>query len=109
MHESCVIVLTTFPADRDAESFARTLVEERLAACVNILSPMESIYRWHGAVEQACERQLVFKTTAARVEELRARMAALHPYEVPEMLVLSVTDGAETYLNWLRDSVAAAS
>jgi periplasmic divalent cation tolerance protein len=99
-----VIVLSTFPADQDASLLARTLVEERLAACVNVLPPMTSIYRWEGAVEQAAEHQLVMKTTAAKVEALKARIAELHPYDVPEVLVLSVSDGAASYLQWVYES-----
>lgn len=101
MPSSFVIVLTTFPADGDARALARTLVDERLAACVNVLPPMESIYRWQGAVEEARERQLVVKTTTARVAALEARIGELHPYDVPELLVLSVVDGAADYLEWL--------
>jgi periplasmic divalent cation tolerance protein len=99
-----VLVLTTFPADGDSEALARTLVSDRLAACVNILPPMRSIYRWKGAVEDASERQLVIKTTAARVPELQLRLKTLHPYEVPEFLVLPITEGSPDYLSWLTDS-----
>jgi periplasmic divalent cation tolerance protein len=101
---TAVIVLSTFPADQDAAALARALVDERLAACVNVLPPMTSIYRWEGAVEQASEHQLVIKTTAGRVEALKARIAELHPYDVPEILVLSVIDGAASYLKWVHDS-----
>lgn len=101
---SFVIVLCTFPAEGDAAALARTLVDERLAACVNVLPAMQSIYRWEGAVEEAAERQLVIKTTAARVEALQARLHALHPYDVPEFLVLPVTGGSEGYLRWLSSS-----
>ena len=109
MEPTFVIVLTTFPADGDISAFARTLVEERLAACVNVLPPMDSIYRWQGAVEQASERQIIMKTTAARAEDLKKRIVALHPYEVPEILILSVSDGARGYLNWITDSVATGA
>jgi periplasmic divalent cation tolerance protein len=100
------IVLTTFPADADADALARTLVGERLAACVNILPPMRSIYRWQGAVEEASERQLIIKTAASRVAALKRRLADLHPYDVPEILVLPVSDGGERYLEWIGDSVS---
>ena len=105
---SFVIALTTLPADADASELGRTLVAERLVACVNVLSPMQSIYRWQEAVEQASERQLIMKTAAARVEELQARLAALHPYEVPELLVLPVADGGAAYLAWLEESTSRA-
>jgi periplasmic divalent cation tolerance protein len=105
MHD-VVLVLTTFPLDPDeANAFARTLVEERLAACVNVHSPVISIYRWEGAIEEAVERQLTIKTTAARVEELKARIKELHPYDVPEILVVPVAGGGEEYLRWVMDSV----
>jgi periplasmic divalent cation tolerance protein len=103
---SFVIVLTTFPVAEDVTTLARTLVDERLAACVNVLPPMASIYRWEGAVEQAREHQLIVKTTAARVEALKARLTDLHPYDVPELLVLPLSDGGASYLNWITASVA---
>ena len=103
---SFVIVLTTLPADADAASVARTLVAERLVACVNVLPAMDSIYRWQGAVEQASERQLIMKTAGSRVEELKDRLLALHPYDVPEILVLPVAEGDDAYLQWLEDSTA---
>ena len=99
-----VIVLTTWPAEADAAPFARTLVEERLAACVNVLPPMRSIYRWEGAVEETTERQLIIKTTAVRVEALKARLSTLHPYDVPECLVIPITSGSDDYLRWLSES-----
>jgi periplasmic divalent cation tolerance protein len=100
-----VIVLTTVPAEGDVRTLARTLVDERLAACVNVLPEMISVYRWQGAVEHAAERQLVIKTTAERIDLLRARLAALHPYDVPEFLVLPVLSGSDRYLAWLAESV----
>ena len=103
-----VIVLSTFPADEDAAPLARALVEERLAACVNILPPMPSIYRWEGSVEQATEHQLIVKTTAARVDALRARLVELHPYDVPEIIVLPASTAARSYLDWVALSVAEA-
>ena len=99
------IVLTTLGADADAASLARTLVDERLAACVNVLPAMTSIYRWHGQVEQAREQQVVIKTTAARLPALEARLRQLHPYELPEFVVLSPASGSAAYLAWVRDSV----
>jgi len=105
MDAAAVIVLTTVPENLDAGAMARVLVEERLAACVNILPAMTSVYRWEGQVEEATERQLVIKTTNDAVSALRARLAGLHPYDVPEFLVLPVADGADTYLSWLRASV----
>jgi periplasmic divalent cation tolerance protein len=102
-----VIVLTTWPADQDPAIPSRTLVEEGLAACVNVLAGVQSTYRWQGAVEQAAERQLLIKTTAASLARLEARLNLLHPYEVPEFLVLSVTAGSAACLRWVRESTAA--
>jgi periplasmic divalent cation tolerance protein len=100
-----VIVLTTLGAQTDAAAFARVLVDERLAACVNILPPMTSIYRWKGAIEEDREQQLVIKTTSDRVDALEARFHELHPYDVPEFLVIGVSDGSPAYLEWLGESV----
>lgn len=109
MSSSFVIVLTTFPADANAEAWARRLVDERLAACVNILPPMQSIYRWEGAIDTATERQIIIKTTADRAEVLKARLLELHPYEVPEMLVLPVSSGGEAYLKWIADATSIST
>jgi periplasmic divalent cation tolerance protein len=100
-----VIVLTTLGAQTDAAAFARVLVGERLAACVNILPVMTSVYRWKGTIEEDREQQLVIKTTSDRVEALEARFHELHPYDVPEFLVIAVTGGSPAYLAWLGDSV----
>jgi periplasmic divalent cation tolerance protein len=108
MADENVIVLTTWPADADAEAFARTIVEERLAACVNLSAPLTSLYRWQGTIEQAAERQITIKTTRARVEALKVRLHELHSYEVPELIVLPIAAGSEAYLTWISDSTAAA-
>jgi periplasmic divalent cation tolerance protein len=107
---STVIILTTMPADPgdgklDAVALGRALVEEGLAACVNVLPPMESVYRWQGSVHQDAERQLVIKTRAERLDALQARLKMLHPYEVPEFLVLPVSAGSPSYLEWVKGSV----
>ena len=102
-----VIVLTTLPAEADGPAFSRTLVEERLAACASVLPVMVSVYRWKGGVEQDREQQLIIKTSAACVQALRARLQTLHPYDVPELLVIEVQDGSPGYLAWLLESVSA--
>jgi periplasmic divalent cation tolerance protein len=102
---SVSIVLTTLGAGADASALARTLVEERLAACVNILPGVTSVYRWKGQVEQDREQQLLIKTASGRVPALEARLRQLHPYELPEFLVLEVTGGSDAYRAWVRDSV----
>jgi len=99
-----VLVMTTLPADADAAAFARTLVEARLAACVNLLPPMESVYRWEGRVEQETERQLLLKTSRDRIPELWEQVRRLHPYDVPEFLVLPIVDGSDAYLKWIGES-----
>lgn len=101
-----VIVLTTLPADADAAGFGRTLVEERLAACVNVLPVMESVFRWEGKVERDAERQVILKTSRDRTAALWDRIRELHPYEVPEFVVLPILDGSDAYLRWLGDSTA---
>jgi periplasmic divalent cation tolerance protein len=103
-----VVVLTTLPGDGDADLLALTLVEERLAACVSVLPPMRSCYRWQGVVETADERQVLIKTKAANVAALERRVKELHPYEVPEFLVLNIEAGSPAYLSWLDESVGQA-
>lgn len=104
MNHEHVIVLTTLPIDADGPAFARGIVGERLAACVNLLPPMESIYRWEGAIEHESERQVVIKTSRERVVALWDRVRELHPYDVPEFLVLPVVDGNDAYLRWVVES-----
>lgn len=104
MNHEYVIVLTTLPADADGAAFARRLVEDRLAACVNLLPPMDSIYQWEGTVAHESERQVVMKTSRDRVAELWDRVREMHPYDVPEFLVLPIVDGNETYLRWIAES-----
>ncbi len=99
---SVVLVLTTVGDDVNAETLARTLVDERLAACVNLHGPMQSLYRWEGAVTTDAERQLVIKTTRDRLPDLEARLHALHPYTLPEFLVIEVAGGSGAYLDWVR-------
>ena len=103
MDPEYVLVLTTLPADADGEGFGRALVEERLAACVNVLSIMDSVYRWEGRVEQETERQVVMKTSRERVDALWDRVRELHPYEVPEFIVIPIADGSDAYLRWIGE------
>jgi len=99
------IVLTTIGADADAAALARTLVDERLAACVNVLPPMTSVYRWQGAIEQEREQQLVIKTTRGAIASLETRLRALHPYELPEFLVVHAAGASRAYRAWVAESV----
>ncbi len=96
------VVLVTSPDPVAAEGLARAAVEEGLAACANIVSGGVSIYRWEGEVRRDSEVLIVLKTTAAAAPELCARVAELHPYEVPEVLVLPVDSGYVPYLDWIR-------
>ena len=98
-------MLTTVAAEADAAALARTLVDERLAACVNILASMTSVYRWKCQVEQDREQQIVIKTTSERLAALEARVRQLHSYELPEFLVLSAEGGSAAYLAWVEDAV----
>jgi periplasmic divalent cation tolerance protein len=97
------IVLCTCGSRDEADSIASTLVNERLAACVNILPPVQSVYRWQGAVERADEILLVIKTTAARFSALRDRIQAIHSYDTPEIIAIEAAAGSERYLTWLGE------
>ena len=101
MSGEVVALLVTAPDEETGRRIARALVEERLAACVNVLPGVHSIYRWKGAVEEADEVMLVAKTRAERAAALAARVRALHPYELPEVVALPVTDGSRAYLRWV--------
>ena len=102
-------VTTTLP-DRDAANrIGRRLVEERLAACAQVVGPVASVYWWQGEVESAGEWYCHLKTTASRVDALIARIRELHPYETPEIVALPVTEGDAAYLRWIADSVTDAS
>jgi periplasmic divalent cation tolerance protein len=102
--DEVVIVLTTVGVDVNAGAIASALVDERLAACVNVLPEMTSYFRWLGAVEQAEERQLVIKTTSAQLPALEHRLHELHPYELPEFLVVPARQASEAYLKWVVGS-----
>ena len=99
------IVLSTCAGREEAERIAHRLVEQHLAACVNILPGVQSIYRWQGNVESAAEVLMVIKTRAVLVPEVQSALAHLHSYEVPEVLVLPVAGGSEAYLGWLKASL----
>ncbi len=100
MTDALVVLVTTPTAERAAE-IARALVEERLAACGNVVPGLRSVYRWEGKVHDDAEALLVLKTTRARFEALRDRVLALHPYEVPEVIALPVEAGSARYLAWI--------
>ena len=99
------IILTTTGSREEAQKIARSLVERKLAACVNIVGPIESVYRWKGEVETSEEFLLVIKTTGAAYERVRDLIRLLHSYEVPECVQLSIEDGLPKYLEWIGESV----
>jgi len=99
------IVLSTAGSEDEARNIARHLVERQLAACVNIVPQIESIYRWKGKVESSQEWLLLIKTTAERFPAVRDTLRELHSYELPECIALNVEDGAAEYLEWIERSV----
>ena len=101
-----LLVLTTYPDADGAETLARTLVRERLAACVNVLPRMTSVYMWEGEEQRGEEHQLFIKTRSGTFEALKARLRQLHPYEVPELIALPITHGLDAYLNWIDESTS---
>lgn len=103
-----LVVLTTAPTLQVAEELGTALVEERLAACANLLPGVLSIFRWEGGLQREGEVVVLLKTTADRLEALRARLVELHPYEVAEVLALPVRAGHDAYLSWVRAEVAAS-
>lgn len=98
---SPLVVLCNTPDQACAEQIAQACVERKLAACVNILAPCQSVYRWQGKIEQAHEIPLLIKTTDAAYPALEALICTLHPYEVPEIIALRPATGLPAYLNWL--------
>jgi len=99
------LVLTTCGSLEESRTIAKALVERQLAACVNIVPQVESIYRWKGKIESATEWLLLIKTTEGAFERLRGALAELHSYEVPECIEIAIEDGSEKYLEWIGESV----
>jgi periplasmic divalent cation tolerance protein len=99
------VVLTTAADPEEAARLGRTLVEERLAACVTVVPTVQSVYRWRGEVETSSETLLLIKTGPDQLAALEARLHALHSYQTPEFLVLKVESGSQTYLDWLHASL----
>jgi periplasmic divalent cation tolerance protein len=102
-----LLVLTNCPDEATATGIRRALVDAGLAACVNQLGPVQSTYRWDGAVEEATEITLLIKTTRTRYLELEARVRQLHPYSVPEIVAIPVAAGCLDYLAWVRAETRA--
>jgi periplasmic divalent cation tolerance protein len=101
-----LVVLTTVAADFNARALAYELVDRRLAACVNIAGPLHSVYRWEGRVTEDDEQLLLIKTSDESLEALKSALLAIHPYEVPEVLVLQPDEVASPYLEWLAESLS---
>ena len=100
------VVLCSFPDLPEARHIGTLLVEKQLAACVNLIPAVESIFRWEGKISTESEVLAVFKTVAARLGELEEELLARHPYEVPELLALPAGAGSEAYLKWVRTAAA---
>jgi len=98
-----IVVLVTVGSEQEAETIATALLEERLAACVNVTSPVRSLYRWEGHIADDREWQLIIKTQARLFEALAARVRALHSYDVPEIVALPVLAGTADYVGWIQN------
>src|ERR1700678_3081677 len=105
MPEESILVFSTFPDAETARRIGRELIEAKLAACVNLLPPIESIYRWKGAIETATEVLLLIKSTAWKYQMLEAKILELHPYELPEIISVRLDAGHVPYLRWIEQSL----
>lgn len=104
--DEVLLLMTNLPDATSAETLAERLVETRLAACVNQLSPCRSVYRWQGSIETATEVPLLIKTMHSRYAEIEALVRELHPYDVPELIAVPIVAGFPDYLNWVRQESA---
>jgi periplasmic divalent cation tolerance protein len=105
MSDEVVLAFSTFPDVETARRIARELVTENLVACANVIPKIESIYRWHGKIEQGDETLVLFKTTAARFAAFEEKLKVLHPYDVPEIICTPIDRGSAAYLEWVRENV----
>jgi periplasmic divalent cation tolerance protein len=105
MSDQVILALTTCPDEASARVIATALVQERLATCVNRVGGLRSTYIWDGRLQDEAEILLIMKTTAARLDQLQARLQSLHPYQLPELLAIAVAGGNERYLDWVRMGV----
>ena len=103
-----IVVLNTCASAEEAERLARSLVEQRLAACITVITPVRSFYRWNGAVTDAAEWLLVIKTSRPLFARLRAALESAHSYEVPEILAVPVIEGSANYLSWIDSELQSA-
>ena len=109
MSEEAIVVLCTVPPDFDAEGLAKDLVERSLAACVQVGPRVASFYKWQGSLERSDERLLLIKSQRARFPALEAAIRAVHPYEVPEIVALTVSDSHAPYLAWIAEGTRGAT
>ena len=107
-HSDIIVVYITAPSQEVAHALARALVEEKLAACVNIIPGIQSVYHWEDAVHVDEELLLICKSRTERFDLLQNRVQALHPYDVPEIISIPVQNGSEPYLNWVRENTNAS-
>ncbi len=106
MEPEFFIVLSTVDSEETADRIATALVEEHLAACVNVVPAVRSTYRWEGKIAREEELLLIIKTTSAALDNVKSRVKALHTYDLPEIVALPIADGLEAYLDWIRASVS---
>ncbi len=106
MKEDCIIVMMTAPSDEDGARIGKKLIEERLAACCNIVPSVRSLYWWKGEICDEAEVLCILKTRASNFELIKARVSALHPYEVPELIAVDIIDGLPSYLAWVIDGTS---
>lgn len=105
----CLLVVTNLPDRASAEKLAALLIERRLAACVNVLAPCDSVYRWRGEIQRDAEHPLLIKTAEDRYAELEALIRANHPYELPEIIAVPITQGLPAYLQWIESETRAGA
>jgi periplasmic divalent cation tolerance protein len=105
----CLLVVTNLPDRASAEKLAALLIELRLAACVNLLAPCDSVYRWRGEIQHDAEHPLLIKTAQDRYAELEALIRANHPYELPEIIAVPITQGLPAYLQWIESETRASA
>jgi periplasmic divalent cation tolerance protein len=101
-NKDAIIIFSTCPDKNSAEKIAKELVENELAACVNMIEGLTSIYRWQGQICRDQELLLIIKTTSSKLNELETKIKALHPYQLPEIIALPINMGSKEYLNWLK-------
>jgi periplasmic divalent cation tolerance protein len=103
-----IVVLSTCASAEEAERLARRVIDDRLAACVNVLSPVRSFYRWKGEIEDSAEWLLIIKSTRDKFDALRAALESAHTYEVPEVIAIPIVDGSPNYLSWIERELQPA-